>query len=55
MELGASVAEALLAGAESAEVLSSLRDLVTVQVEVDAALTTGVLNVEVSSLTHDGG
>ncbi len=36
MERRALVAEALLAGAESAEVLGSLRDLVVVEVEVDA-------------------
>lgn len=37
MELGAGVAEALLASAESAEVLSGLRDDVVVEGEVDAA------------------
>ena len=37
MELGASVAEALLASAESAEVLSGLGDDVVVEGEVDAA------------------
>jgi hypothetical protein len=37
MEGGALVAEALLAGAESTEVLGSLRDHVVVEVEVDPA------------------
>lgn len=37
MELGAGVAEALLAGAESAEVLSGLGDDVLEEGEVDAA------------------
>ena len=37
VELGAGVAEALLAGAESAEVLSSLGDSLIVEGEVDAA------------------
>lgn len=37
VERGALVAEALLAGAESAEVLSSLRDDGVVELEVDAA------------------
>lgn len=37
MELGAGVAEALLAGAESAEVLSGLGDNVLEEGEVDAA------------------
>jgi hypothetical protein len=37
VELGAGVAEALLAGAESAEVLSGLGDNVVVESEVDAA------------------
>ena len=37
VELGAGVAEALLAGAESAEVLSGLGDNIIVEGEVDAA------------------
>lgn len=37
MELGARVAEALLARAESAEVLRRLGDYVVVELEVDAA------------------
>ena len=37
MELGAGVAEALLASAESAEVLSGLGDDIVVEGEVDAA------------------
>jgi hypothetical protein len=37
VELGALVAEALLASAESAEVLSSLGNYIIVEVEVDAA------------------
>ena len=37
VELGAGVAEALLAGAESTEVLSSLGDNIIVEGEVDAA------------------
>jgi hypothetical protein len=37
VELGAGVAEALLASAESAEVLSGLGDNVVVEGEVDAA------------------
>lgn len=37
VELGAGVAEALLASAESAEVLSGLGDNIIVEVEVDAA------------------
>jgi hypothetical protein len=37
VELGASVAEALLAGAESAEVLGGLGDNIIVKSEVDAA------------------
>jgi hypothetical protein len=37
VELGASVSEALLAGAESAEVLGSLGDDVVEKLEVDAA------------------
>lgn len=37
VELGAGVAEALLAGAKSAEVLSSLGDSLIVEGEVDAA------------------
>lgn len=37
VELGASVAKALLAGAQGAEVLNGLGDDVVVQVEVDAA------------------
>ena len=37
VELAARVAEALLAGAEGAEVLGRLRDDVVVDVEVDAA------------------
>jgi hypothetical protein len=37
VELGAGVAEALLASAESAEVLSGLGDNVVVESEVDAA------------------
>ena len=37
MESRASVSETLLAGAESAEVLSSLWDYIIVEVEVDAA------------------
>lgn len=37
VELGAGVAEALLASAESAEVLSGLGDNILVEVEVDAA------------------
>jgi hypothetical protein len=38
VELAALVAEALLAGAESTEVLSGLRDYIVVEVEVDATL-----------------
>lgn len=37
MELGALVAEALLAGAESAEVLSRLGNYIVVELKVDAA------------------
>lgn len=37
MELGARVAEALLAGAESTEVLDGLGDDIVVELEVDAA------------------
>jgi hypothetical protein len=38
MELGALVSEALLAGAESTEVLGRLGDYIVVEGEVDAAL-----------------
>jgi len=38
VELGALVAEALLAGAESTEVLNGLRDNIVEKLEVDAAL-----------------
>ena len=47
MECGTSIAEALLAGAQSTEVLSSLWDYIIVEGEVDAA---GLLCMEGSAL-----
>jgi hypothetical protein len=56
VERGSLVAEALLAGAESAEVLGSLRDLVVVEVEVDAtslgARLVLPLQIEENLVTH---
>lgn len=55
VEGGALVAEALLAGAESAEVLGSLWDDVAEEVEVDAAIDRAVrgLDVEETAFIED--
>lgn len=45
VELAALVAKALLAGAESAEVLNGLRDDIVVELEVDAALASCTMSV----------
>ena len=54
VEAGALVPKALLAGAESAEVLGRLGDVLGVEVEVDDALTAGVLDLEVGLRRHGG-